>query len=103
MALCCGAWAFFVASGGYFFLQFEGCFSPVEHGLQGTRASVAAALGVQSTGSVVVVRGLSCSSMWDLPGSGMEPVSPALAGKFFITEPPGKPHKVLSYLIIPSS
>ena len=29
--------------------------------------------------------------MWDLPGSGMEPVSPALAGRFFTTEPPGKP------------
>ena len=31
-------------------------------------------------------------SMWDLPGSGMEPVSLALAGGFFTTEPPGKPH-----------
>ena len=29
--------------------------------------------------------------MWDLPGSGMEPVSPALTGGFFTTEPPGKP------------
>ena len=28
--------------------------------------------------------------MWDLPGSGMEPVSPALAGKFLSTVPPGK-------------
>ena len=26
-----------------------------------------------------------------LPGSGIEPVSPALAGGFFATEPPGKP------------
>ena len=31
------------------------------------------------------------SSMWDLPGSGTKLASPALAGKFFITEPPGKP------------
>ena len=31
--------------------------------------------------------------MWDLPGSGLEPVSPALAGGFFTTEPPGKPLK----------
>ena len=30
-------------------------------------------------------------SMWDLPG-GAEPVSPALAGGFFTTERPGKPH-----------
>jgi hypothetical protein len=29
--------------------------------------------------------------MWDLPGSGIKTVFPALAGKFFITEPPGKP------------
>ena len=29
--------------------------------------------------------------MWDLPGSGTEPMSPALTGGFFITEPPGKP------------
>ena len=26
---------------------------------------------------------------WDLPGPGFEPVSPALAGGFFTTEPPG--------------
>ena len=29
--------------------------------------------------------------MWDLPRSGTEPWSPALAGGFFTTEPPGKP------------
>ena len=29
--------------------------------------------------------------MWDLPWSGVEPVSPALAGRFFTTELPGKP------------
>ena len=28
---------------------------------------------------------------WDLPRSGIEPVSPALAGGCFTTEPPGKP------------
>ena len=28
---------------------------------------------------------------WDLPGSGIKPVSPALAGEFFTTEPAGKP------------
>ena len=31
--------------------------------------------------------------MWDLPGAGIELVSPALAGRFFTTEPPGKPSK----------
>ena len=29
--------------------------------------------------------------LWDLPGPGIELVSPALAGRFFTTEPPGKP------------
>ena len=29
-------------------------------------------------------------SMWNLPGSGIKPLSPALAGGFFTTEPPGK-------------
>ena len=29
--------------------------------------------------------------MWDLPRSGIEPMSPASAGRFFTTEPPGKP------------
>ena len=28
---------------------------------------------------------------WDLPRSGIEPVSPDLAGRFFSTKPPGKP------------
>ena len=28
----------------------------------------------------------------DLPDPGIEPVSPALAGRFFTTEPPGKPN-----------
>ena len=31
--------------------------------------------------------------MWDLLGSGVKPVSPALAGGFFTTEPAGKPWK----------
>ena len=31
--------------------------------------------------------------MWDLPGPGIPPVSPSLAGGFFTTGPPGKsPH-----------
>ena len=29
--------------------------------------------------------------MWDLPGPGLEPVSPALAGGFLTTAPSGKP------------
>ena len=35
--------------------------------------------------------GLQFLSPGDLPDSGIEPVSPAMAGGFFTTEPPGKP------------
>ena len=33
--------------------------------------------------------------MWDLPRPGLEPVSPALAGRFSTTAPPGKPRVVV--------
>ena len=32
--------------------------------------------------------------MWDLPGPGLEPVPPALAGGFLTTVPPGKSRHV---------
>ena len=35
--------------------------------------------------------GLSFPSAGVLPDPGIEPMSPALAGRFFTTEPPGKP------------
>ena len=54
--------------------------SPVaEHRLQTRRLS--------SCGS----RALLLRGMWDLPRPGFEPVSPALAGRFLTTVPPGKP------------
>ena len=34
----------------------------------------------------------------DLPDPGIEPTSPALAGRFFTTEPPGKPYLVVEKL-----
>ena len=37
----------------------------------------------------------SLRGMWDLPRPGLEPVSPALAGIFSTTAPPGKPHSNL--------
>ena len=38
--------------------------------------------------------------MWDLPGPGIEPMSPALAGGFLTTAPPGKPFYLLQGRII---
>ena len=32
----------------------------------------------------------------DLPDSGIEPAFPALVGRFFTTEPPGKPNVLIS-------
>ena len=62
------------------------------HGLPMAEASldaVAVPRGLQRAGSVVVVHALSCS-MQNLPGPGIKPMSPALAGRFSITGPPGK-------------
>ena len=36
--------------------------------------------------------GLTLPSSGNLPGPGIKPTSPALAGRFFTTEPPGKPN-----------
>ena len=43
--------------------------------------------------------GLPFPSPGDLPDPGIKPTSPALAGRFFITESPGKPHKSCSTLV----
>ena len=57
----------------------------------GARASVVVALGLSSCGSRALEHRLgSCGTqallfrgMWDLPGPGLKPMSPALAGGFF--------------------
>ena len=51
-----------------------------EHSLQTRRLS--------SSGS----RAQLLHGMWDLPRPGHEPMSPALAGRFSTTAPPGKPN-----------
>ena len=38
--------------------------------------------------------------MWDLPGPGIEPVSPALTGGFFTSEPSGKPLELLKLVVM---
>ena len=65
----------------------------------GARASVVVARQLSSCGSWVLERRLStCGAraqllrgMQDLPGPGLKPMSPALAGGFLTTVPPGKP------------
>ena len=39
--------------------------------------------------------------MWAIPGPGIKPMSPVLAGVFFTTEPPGKPwYHVFNVLLV---
>ena len=73
----CGKWGpLFIAVRGPLIIAA----SPVaEHRLQMRRLS--------NCGS----RAYLLRSMWDLPRTGLEPVSPALAGRFPTTAPPGKP------------
>ena len=50
--------------------------------------------GPWGTGSVVaVIQARWLRGAWDLPGSGIKPVPPALAGGLLTTEPPGKPFR----------
>ena len=74
----------FIAVRGPLFIAVRGPFTiaapPVAgHRLQTRRLS--------SCGS----RAQPLRGMWDLPRPGLEPVSPALAGRFSTTAPPGKP------------
>ena len=91
------------ASGGYSSLRCAGFslggLSCCRARAPGARASVVVALGLSSCGSWAPEHRLSsCGTwawllrgMWDPPGPGLEPVSPALAGGFLTTAPPGKP------------
>ena len=72
----------------------------VEHELSGTWASAVATCGLSSSRSRALEHRLSSHGagaellrgMWVLPTSGIDLVSPALAGGFFTTEPSRKAH-----------
>ena len=68
-----------------------GGFSCCKARAPGTRASVVVACGLSSCGS----RAQLLRGMWALPGPGLEPMFPALAGGFLTPVPPGKPHSFL--------
>ena len=81
------------------FLQLWRAGATLHHG---ARASVAASpvaehrlqtRSLSSCGS----RAQLLRSMWDLPRPGFEPVSPALAGRFSTTAPPGKPYPLKDF------
>ena len=84
------------ASGGHSSSRCAGLFTIVaslvaEHRLQTHRLS---SCGLRAQ----LLRG-----MWDLPRPGPEPVSPALAGRFSTTAPPGKPEVYFLIFKYPSS
>ena len=87
-----------VVSSSYSELQCEG-FSCCRAQTPGKWASVVAPRGLSSRGSQALEHTLhSCGAsvqlrrgMRDLPESGIEPITPALAGGLLITKPPGKP------------
>ena len=90
LGLCCCTTRAFSSCGeqGLLFVAVRGLLIVVaspnaEHGLQTRRLS--------SCGS----RAQLLRGMWDLPRPGLEPVSPALAGGFITTAPPGKPKVAL--------
>ena len=63
-----------------------------EYGLLGALASGVAVHGLESTGRAVTVHGLTCPVVCGLvvPGPGVEPLSPTLAGRLLTTGPPEK-------------
>ena len=72
-------------------------------GARASRCSRLSCCGAQPpghAGSATVAprlcRHSALSRMWDPPRSGIEPVSSALAGGFFTTEPPGNPGHISS-------
>ena len=65
-------------------------------GLSLSRPLLLRSTGSRRAGSVIVAHGPSCSAACrDLPRPGLEPVSPALAGRFSTTAPPGKPQTLV--------
>ena len=80
-SLCWGAWALGARASVVMAHRLSSCVSPaLERRLSscGTRASL--------------LRGI-----WDLPRPGLEPMSPALAGGFLTTAPPGKSSETFIY------
>ena len=73
--LCCDAWASHCSG-----------FSCCGAWALGAQPSVVVACGLRSCGT----RAQLLHGTWDLPGSWLKPMPPALAGRFLTTAPPGK-------------
>ena len=98
---CCVGFSLVAEGGGYSLVAVRGLIAVASlgagHRLWGSWASALLAHGpvLQLPGSKHSLSSCGAQAwllpgVWDLPGSGIKPVSPALAGRFFTTEPPGK-------------
>ena len=93
--LCCSAWALYNCGAWASHCDGFSCRGPQA---LGELASVVAARGLSSFGLPALERWVSsCGTraqlllgMWDLPGPGIKPVSPAQAGRFLLAAPAGK-------------
>ena len=63
-----------------------------------TRARSCSSWALQHRLSSCGARAYLLHSMWDLPRPGIEPMSPALVGKFFTNQHQGSPHLLLSHV-----
>ena len=70
-------------------------FLVAEHGLQAHGLSSRGSWALEHRLSSCGARAYLLHSMWDLPRPGLEPVCPALAGRFLTIVPPGKPYVCL--------
>ena len=90
LGLHCFAWAFSSCGEGGTFLAVGGLLLAVASLAEGIGPRLSG-LSLQHAGSVAVTPGLRVlCRRWDLPRPGIEPGSPALAGGFLSTVPPGK-------------
>ena len=98
LCLCCCARAFsFCGKRGLLLLAVRRLIVAVaslvaEHGLQTCGLSSCSSQALEHRLSGCGSRAQLFRGMWDLPGPGLEPVSPALAGGFLTTAPQGKPN-----------
>ena len=86
LSLCCYKGPFSsCGEQGLLFIAVRGLLTVVAFHYQAQALGVWASV-LAAHGSVAVVH----FCLWDLPGLGIEPVSPALTGRFLSTRPPGK-------------
>ena len=111
LGLHCCVWAFSTCGEreATFQLQYAGFLLwqllLLQSSIKDMQVSAVTAYGLRSCSSQVLEHRLNnCDTRaqlhhgtWDVLGSEIKPTSPALAGRFFTTEPPGKPGNILNW------